>query len=569
MKIPIIMNSSKHTIYNNKQMVEVWHNGKKYKEYSPIEPYFYSLERFSFPYAKRVAHKLKLMSDITKTRLVYKYSFKNIRTFLDYRNEQTFEDRIPFNQRLCIDCEDWILKYPETKDLVTAFIDIEVNTENHIFPKASKYEIIGIGIAISKGNDESINNHEPEVYLSDSKKGSEECLEFLTYMIKKHDFDIYSGFNIIGFDMWKIIQQMNKYGMDTSILTRTKGRTPYLDTDFERPRAIFDGRIVYDIMKSVNKDQSLNGIADRQMKTVAKRFKLNPLEFNDIGNMYKYVGSSKLEKYLRSDVEVTRALHNVYFPRIVALAEEIVAPLNLVVDSTQQTISTILMARELKNIGIISHKENFERHPEIESYQAAIIKLVKPGFAKKVYKVDFISFYPSIIIEFNISPETTRIVDYEDKSDFKIANSGNGYIYYFCPDDRIDKNVIIEVNNNIQGVLPQKQIEIRDRRNELKKLMKQTKDKHLRQKYSSQENSLKVEGNAIYGSNGNRFFRFGDYAVSILTTAICRELITEAERLLGDTVRAVHTDGIHVDKKPNLDWLNEQIGKYIKKELKV
>jgi len=165
-------------------------------------------------------------------------------------------------------------------------------------------------------------------------------------------------------------------------------------------------------------------------------------------------------------------------------------------------------------------------------YEAAYVDIYQTGYFPKIRKVDYKGMYNAIEITANISPETTKIVKYidYDEDGFKYEKHGS-FILYYVPDKRINKTVVIAVNNAFDGVLKIKLKEIREKRFEIKQAMK-TCTEEERAILESQQVGLKVVANIPSGYNGQATARWGDIAVSILTVGIGRLLIRDTIRYI-------------------------------------
>jgi DNA polymerase I len=155
-------------------------------------------------------------------------------------------------------------------------------------------------------------------------------------------------------------------------------------------------------------------------------------------------------------------------------------------------------------------------------YTGAYVIEPKIGFydTQAVYVLDVKSLYPSMMIEHNISFETTNCecckYDREAKIDFKIMNLINSSLgekekrehYWIC------KRL---------GIVP--------------KLLQQFREERFRQQDLGNEPmqlALKNLINGCYGLFGSAFFEFSDYRVAELTTAFGRQIIQYMQHVAKD-----------------------------------
>ncbi len=201
------------------------------------------------------------------------------------------------------------------------------------------------------------------------------------------------------------------------------------------------------------------------------------------------------------------------------------------------------------------------RFNDEKGIQGAIVEIYKTGLIRKIKKVDFSAFYPSIVMSFNLSPETTKIKEYlpyTNKYDFDIQKDRT---LLYIPDNRINKTVVIEINNTIQGFLPAKLIEFKEKRDKIKLRLR---EKNLTPGEQVYLNSLswtyKILSNSVgYGINKNAWFKYGDLSISIAITGLARYFIQFVMDLNLDKNIEVDTDGIYVDGDINIDDVNYKI----------
>ena len=168
-------------------------------------------------------------------------------------------------------------------------------------------------------------------------------------------------------------------------------------------------------------------------------------------------------------------------------------------------------------------------------YEGALVKEPVPGFYDWVASFDLTSLYPSLIIQYNISPETLVEPDTYSETMRRIVSQ-----HITLPalvDETIDLSGLAEINCTMpasgflfrkdkEGFLPQLVRKMLDGRKIYKKKMLDTRKEIEKQKasgdrdtkplealatkYRNYEQALKVTANSVYGSLGNEFFRFFD-----------------------------------------------------------
>lgn len=173
------------------------------------------------------------------------------------------------------------------------------------------------------------------------------------------------------------------------------------------------------------------------------------------------------------------------------------------------------------------HEKNIQipqkRDQQGRGIEGAYVKEPKPGKYDWVVSFDATSLYPSIIMQYNMSPETfkpTNVYDttvaalLEGKQDFEnlkqenLCMAANGYCY----------------TREKQGLFPEIVEKFFDDRQRYKKLMikaqqeyEKTKDPKLKNdisKYNNFQMARKIQLNSLFGAMGNEYFRYYDARIA-------------------------------------------------------
>lgn len=480
-------------------------------------------------------------------------------------------DKPKYIEQVYSEMPDYFLQYPNTDDLRIISLDIETLTHGTgIFPRAEESPILAIGIKYKgKVYIYSVTIDELDM-LKDTRIFNEVCddriLRLFVDKIIEIDPDIIATYNGIKFDMPYIFTRMKANGIDPCMLSRY---------DSEILPDNIPGRIHWDMWRDVEKDQTLLGLPNRRLKTIGHHFgwsDIIDLGRDAMSNTSRYVGTPELEEYLSSDLRLTEQMTDVYINNHISLGEMMGIPLRETINSYSSLIPKIYHIRNLKDkwIGL---KTNSEKYSNILSmrYEAAMVAIYDSGrqldkkealckYFPEVWKVDFASQYPTAIITFNLSPETCYIHStkpYQNKYEFK--NDGK-YLWLNLPDANAQKQVIIKVDISKPGFLRSGLLDLKSMRSELKRLSKgNPEDKDV---YSKQW-AIKVVMNSIYGYEGLTSSRWGDLSVAIATVGICRWLMMETERHIGNSVIAVDTDGAYISTQVDIDEINKYLSRLI------
>jgi DNA polymerase elongation subunit (family B) len=422
------------------------------------------------------------------------------------------ESHVRFIDRVTIDRPDYYREYPYGADLRPLMLDIEGLTKNG--RPLGKWWV-------------GCQSADRELFQWTLDKRS--AFEELIALIAKHD--VITGYNIINYD-WPILQRLaatHRLVMPESFL-------------------------MYDVAKSVFADQTLSGIKSRGLKSVAKWYGFNVIEVD--GRNTSNYSEKDLLTYNASDLNATRGLYDIYFPRLRAVAEYMGIPLEVAVEGEQysSTISSIVCARGMFRKGIVSDGQNKERHPGVGQVQGAFVVMAKPGLYSRLLKIDFRQMYPSIILELNLGPDTTVLVGIErmeDLEEFRIWREGK-YTFYHIPDANLGGMVTVRVDESEISVLREYLLHLGQYRDSIKKLMEgMSEGEASHSPLHAQENAIKVMRNALYGYTLSDEARFADKSIGVLVTAAGREMIKAVRAAIdarygAGTVVEVDTDGAYV-----------------------
>ena len=559
MKVPLIAK----VVDNGMSIVT---NGKKKVISFPFRPYVWAREicamqhqdkegpyEFTDLWKKEPVKLFKLF--FNNPDLAYKY----------YRNEEDSHNVFTefYSQQVMIEQEDFFLDYPNNRKLNILVFDIEVFTDGSgIFPNCNDHPIIAIGCWF---------NGEVKIFANYTDIDQDENIvsDFLDY-VKEIDPDVVCGYNHIAFDIPYIVGRAQKLEINDingkpKICNLTRyGTLPFIQRKKdEKPQIELHGRIMFDIFNPVMKDQSLFGIKDHKMSSVAAWYDIDYVDL-DVTNTSAYLKDAKekkkLIKYLENDVIVTKKLMDIYFPLQVDLAEMMKVPLDTIINGAPSFIPKLVIARDLFKNKLLPLQANKYRYKSFR-FQAAIVDIQKKGFFKEVHKVDFASLYPNIIRTFNIGADTTQICSFLPfTGEYKMKKTGD-FIWLNVPDENFQKNILIKIDVSKEGYLKKSMDELFVMRNEAKDKIKEGGDDIGF--YNTRSSAIKVIMNSIFGYQGNKYATWGDMGSAIAIVAIARWMILHLHRELTGTVVETDTDGLYVDEEVDVQKLNAGLGNYI------
>lgn len=575
----------------SRQKLKMWTNGERKIVIAPIMPYCYAKKRPMFPSV--MTHvKRRLLNNPFKDVDLYKCEFNSSGDVGRYCTDDDIylENHIPFVNRSMIDNPEWVTRFANNKPLRIICFDAEMRNDGKTFPIPSRNPIAGIGykcvvgienIGIGSGAG-GISSDDIMTIWGDRKNSDGDIITDFFEVIEEFDPDMIVGFNSNNFDLRYIrdrctIDQINfsKYmARNTDVMdpveflerTNVASRKKYTEVRIE-------GRISYDLYYPVIRDQSMFGIKSRQMKEVAAWYRIKDIVKEDMSNVNRYLenedGRKKIDRYLRSDINITESLFKIYVANTLMLSEKLFIPLDEIVNATPSLVSNLIFGRELMAKGIVSDGSVNARYnrEHIKNKRGGWVETYKYGYIKKLKKLDFKSYYPFLVVQFNISPETCFIIGYEEfkgEMGYKFwweeeEVPGYGMIKWFyasIPDSTYGKNVIVRINMSEEGFLPRYMSELFDERAALKKRMKEI-DKELGKEKSgedveyaglkSRENAIKIIINSFTGYVGSEHALYGNLANYCCITGFGRYITQRVIEKFYQTVVSSDTDAIYED----------------------
>jgi DNA polymerase elongation subunit (family B) len=435
---------------------------------------------------------------------------------------------------------DFYYNYPNTDPLKIAVLDMEVLTSGMgIFPNADRDPIIAIGFKL-------VGIGEPIIVLVKDPKNplseTDAINEFVDKIVDL-DPDIIATYNGVKFDIRYLLGRMDVLGIDPSRLGRISGEVT--------PENI-PGRIHWDMWNDVENDQTLLGLPNRRLKTVGYHFKVS--DIIDLGrealsNTSQLLGKPELSTYLSSDVMITEALVGVYIDNHIAMAEMVGIPLREKMRAYDSMIPKLFHVRHLgkKYIGVFTNDQRYKDKLGTMRYESAKVGLYLNGepveklkkYYPKIYKIDFSGQYPSAMDTFNLSPETTKIVDYRDYTGKFRSQRRKDSLMLCIPNKNANIDMIIKVNLAHDGFLRNELRLLREQRRGLKAASRDNpNDKTL----YSQQWAIKVLMNSIYGYEGLTSSYYGDLSVAVATVGVCKWLVEQVEDMF--TPHLIETDSV-------------------------
>ncbi|MDI6859864.1 MAG: DNA-directed DNA polymerase [Methanocellales archaeon] len=404
-------------------------------------------------------------------------------------------------------------------------------------PNAEHDPIIIIGVATNRGDVKILSAEDDSALLA----------EFIDF-IHTFDPDIICGYNSDNFD-WPYIHQRAKIhdislklGKDGSVLQVQGGAIK---------KVTITGYLNIDLYQVVRRD--LDGVKVKTLENVAEylgvmkkseRVDLSPSE------IYQYwedpTKREKLLEYARSDVISTLGIAEKMLPLQYEFARMIRQPLDEASKMGRgRQVESFLSAEAFKTGELVPSKGGMG-----ETYVGGFVLEPKKGLHENVVCLDFSAMYPSIMISFNISPDT-------------VVRGGD---CYEAPE--VGHRFRKEPDGFFKRILK----DLVGRRNEQKRALGELdKDSSEYQLFDIRQQAIKILTNAFYGYTGWSAARWYRKECAEATTAwgryFIKKSIKKAEEM-GLEVIYGDTDSLFVKaREEDVMELAEKFAQVISKEL--
>lgn len=492
--------------------------------------------------------------------------------------------------------------------------DFEMFTDGK-FPDPERDPIIAYGVfRMDQSYEDPLNSN---VRFKIDKKNEKALIKSFIDEVISYDPDVVAGYFSTDFDLPYLYKRMKKYGIKLDVLNRVESS---VEEDFgffyskdgtlilsKAGRSLGLGRIHDDIfLNSVKKDDFLRTkrVKNRRLKTVAAAYGLEGIydltegEKTSLGS----INNSDLERYIISDLRCTAHLCSRYIGTTLSLSRMLVWPLDMTINRSSGKVADIFAGQRAFEQGWLSLRQSKFRFAKLfetiatsakGKFEGAYNWASEPSIFPQISKTDVTSMYPSIMIQFNLSPDSLSLLNVVDINNRDgVEPVGNldpdlviGYKqiqynidgkqitkdWYSIPDRNMRKRLIIEVDRK-PGFVVSFLTDLMSMRKEVKDNLKKAQSELEVASLDSKQNSIKILLNSCYGAMGNEHFYHTSLPIAIFVTAIGREITGYIHDCFRADVVEIDTDGlIFKDITINADIVNEKISgfllrKYKKKE---
>jgi DNA polymerase elongation subunit (family B) len=467
-----------------------------------------------------------------------------------------------------------------------AYFDIETETEGGFPDLRNPNEKINIiGVRISGVNyaitEKQVSIPNCKLILVSSEK---ELIQKFFELLRKEDIDVLTGWNVKLFDIPYIIGRARLFFDDKEIQSwlpfnlMKERETNIGGTDYRLFE--FPGYTTLDYMDLYKKfsgtsqeSYALNFIAKAELDEQ----KLDYAEYGSLREFYTK-DFQRFAEYNIQDVELVEKLDNKLrlIDLAVSIAYEAKIPFDVVFFATR-IWGTICCDYLLRKDIIPPIQTSYAKD---DQFIGAYVKDVAPGLYKNVVSFDATSLYPSIIMGWNISPETCIKKDASLSAD-DFLRSKKKQIPSLV-EEASKQNACLSCNgsmftNNIRGFIPiliertfNQRKEAKNKMLELEKEYEHSKDANLLPRIAAlkiRQSVKKILANSLYGCLGNPAFIYSSPELATAVTVTGQVIIRTAENCMNgyirhltkdndkDYVLAVDTDSVYL----NLDDIITQI----------
>lgn len=414
-------------------------------------------------------------------------------------------------------------------------------------PNPSRDPVIIIGVAFNSGE---------RLQLEAAGHSDKELIQKFVDIVRTKDPDIIVGYNQNSFDWPYLLERAKVNGVKLEV-GRKRGAEP---TPSVFGHISVQGRLNVDLY---NFAEEIEEVKVKTLDEVADYLGVMPKEKRvnvDWWRIAEYWDDPEKRKtllaYNMDDVVSTLGLAYQFLPFGAQLSQISGMPLDQVAAASVAFRLEMRFMREARKLGELVPNRAEEETRELETYTGAIVLEPRPGVHHNVAVLDFASMYPSIMVKYNVGPDTLL----KEGETCEKVNEAPGVRHRFCADrDAFFKRVL-------ERFLKW--------RAEVKAAMKKYPEGSPQYRLlNERQRAIKVLANASYGYMGWAGARWYCKQCAESVTAWGRDLITKAASLaksLGLKVYYGDTDSLFVENDPEkVEKVIEGITKGLEFDIKI
>jgi len=446
---------------------------------------------------------------------------------------------------------------------ILAFDSEMATLSGYGMPSPKRDPIIIISVAYSEGGGNEVKT---KLFVTEEGEGAEHedkkvITDFVNF-VNQMQPDVIVGYNSDAFD-WQYLKERARLhgirltlGADGSAVQYEKERRGAL------PAVNITGRLNVDLFKLAKRD--LSSVKVKKLENVAEylgvmkksgRVNLTPREITDYWVDASPSSSTRqqLYEYAKADAVSALGIAEKMLPMQIELSKMIGYPLDeLAKMGRGRQVEAFLTAEAFKKGELVPPKRGGEK-----TFEGGFVLPPEKGLHEDVISLDFSSMYPTIMISFNISPDTfVEPGSAEHESDLYVAPEV-GHAFRKAPDGFF-KRIMSDLIARRKAI-----------KAEMKKYDKNSAQYRL---LDIQQQSVKILTNSFYGYTGWNAAKFYKRECAEATTAWGRHFIKRAVEVaeeLGFEVIYGDTDSIFAKLPPELELEGDKKTGILKKAREV
>ncbi len=416
-------------------------------------------------------------------------------------------------------------------------------------PNPARDPVIIIGAAFNDGE---------RVQLTAKGHDDRELISQFVELVHRKDPDIIVGYNQNSFDWPYLLERAKAVGVKLEI-GRKRGAEP---TPSVFGHISLQGRLnvdLYNFAEEIEevKVKTLDEVAD-YLGVMPKDKRVN-IDWWRIAEYWDDEHKRKLLlEYNMDDVISTLGLAYQFLPFGAQLSQISGLPLDQVAAASVAFRLEMRFMREAKKLGELVPNRSVEesRAREVETYTGAVVLEPRPGVHNNVVVLDFASMYPTIMVKYNVGPDTLL----REGEGCEKVNQAPSVGHRFCADRPAFFRTVLERFLKWRAEV----------KAQLKKYPERSPQYRL---LDERQRAIKVLANASYGYMGWAAARWYCKQCAESVTAWGRDLISKAVELarsLGLKVYYGDTDSLFVENDPDkVNKMIEEITKGLEFDIKI
>lgn len=565
----------------NKILVRGYRNGERFSESVAFKPsLFIRSEKES---------KYRTLKQVKVKRMIFDTLY-DCREFLDqYRelDDCPIYGNTDFVTQYIMETYQGEMVYDLSK-IKIAYLDLECESEGGFPDLDSPNEKVNL-MSIRISGVTHVISFTPitlpdcKVYMVSNEK---ELLKKTFEILAKEDVDVLTGWNIKLFDIPYIIGRALLYFDEKEIQSWLPfGLMKVRQTDIGGKMYKLYELPGYTILDYMDLYKKFSGTSQESyaLQNIAKvELDAQKLDYSEYGSLREFYRQNfqKFAEYNVQDAILVERLDNKL--KLIDLAVSIAYEAKITFDTVffatriwETICCDYLMQRDI----VPPLKRSYSKD---EQFVGAYVKDVTPGLYKNVVSFDATSLYPSIIMQWNISPETCTKADSSMNADYFLGSDKKNIPDLLEEAESINSCLACNgstFTKDIQGFIPiliertfNQRKEAKSKMIELEKEYEQTKNEELVPRIAAlkiRQSVKKILANSLYGCLGNPAFVYSSPELATAVTVTGQVIIRKAEMAMNDYIQsltkdkkdyvlAVDTDSVYLNLDPIVQKISEK-----------